>query len=751
MTPTDADLVRRYLDRREEQAFRALLERHAGPALRTAHRITGDLAAAEDAVQETFLAVMRGLSRFDARRSFRAWTVGIAIKCATKQVRERARRQRREENRPMETPHQPTPHEGAERREIDTILKAALDGLPAPRRVALHLHYREGLSLAEVAQALGISTGTAKSRIARGLEDLRGRLGQGALGAALLPDLLARLPGPSPTPALLEACAGKAFATGPAVAMPLAKKLVAACLLAGAGTVAAVGLIGDDGHAPRSARPPEVASRPVAEPPAGAADDAPPGEAAQRAESAPGADPETRPVAAPPAPGGETGGAGGPERAGAAGAERKVWRPEDLPKETQVVRGGGGKEPGTGMQRGPAPGRLQPAQRASSKFAQPPRYRGEATIRGRVIDADGRPVEGAAVCRMPIDVDRSEGTILSFEFIAEIGKTGADGTFEATKQEHGTFYLVANYARLMNRPRGMETRDAVVVQVAEKGTAEGITLKIPVQVGELVPLRGVVTDAEGRPVQGAQVFVDYQELRTDAEGRFDAGKVPVGTRNVVVRRTGYQELEGTVEAARGQENVAQLVLELKEQGELRLAGQVLDQAGTPVAGGTVYLNAPNATVRNVKTDAQGRYAFDKLPARLGEGGCTVTVWADGHFPKHVKEVPVPMDPFEIRVDRAVRLVVKVVSGATGEPLQQIRGEARREIAEGGKVEYRMFRSWSVFKEDGILDDLDVPTGKVQLELEAPGHAVTTVEVGIAAGDEKKEIEVRLQPSAEGGE
>ncbi|MCK6460693.1 MAG: carboxypeptidase-like regulatory domain-containing protein, partial [Planctomycetes bacterium] len=471
----------------------------------------------------------------------------------------------------------------------------------------------------------------------------------------------------------------------------------------------------------------------------------------QRAESAPGADPETRPVAAPQAPGGETGGVRGPEGgARAEGAEGKVWKPEDLPKGTQVVRGGERNEPGPGMQRGPVPGRLEPLQRGGSKFATPPRFRGDATIRGRVVDADGRPVEGAAVCRMPIDVDRSGGTILSFEFIAEIGKTGADGTFEATKQEHGTFYLVANYARLMNRPRGMETRDAVVVQVAEKGTAEGVTLRIPVQLGELVPLRGVVTDPEGRPLQGAQVFLDYQELRTDAEGRFDAGKVPVGTRNVVVRRTGYVELEGTVEAARGQENVAQLVLELKEQGELRLAGQVLDLAGTPVAGAAVYLNAPNGTVRSVKTDAQGRYAFDKLPARLSEGGSTITVWADGHFPKHVKDVPVPADPFEIRVDRAVRLLVKVVSGATGEPLQQIRGEARREIAEGGKVEYRMFRSWSVFKEDGILDDLDVPAGKVQLEIEAPGHAVTTVEVEIASGDEKKEIEVRLPPSAEGG-
>ena len=94
MPPTDAELVQRFLERRDESAFRALVERHAAPALRTAHRITGDLAAAEDAVQETFFAVMRGLARFNPRRSFRAWTLGIAAHCSMKLVRSRARRKK---------------------------------------------------------------------------------------------------------------------------------------------------------------------------------------------------------------------------------------------------------------------------------------------------------------------------------------------------------------------------------------------------------------------------------------------------------------------------------------------------------------------------------------------------------------------------------------------------------------------------------------------------------------------------------
>jgi len=754
MTPSDTDLVRAFLERRDEGAFRQLVERHAAPVLRTAHRITGDPAAAEDALQETFLAVMRRLSRYDPRRSFRAWTLGIAVKCARKAVRGRVRRRRREEEREMSIPHQPAPEEQAHRREIDALLAAALEELPAPRRAALHLHYREGLTLSEVAQALGVSPGTAKSRIARGLAELRGRLGHGALGSLLLPDLLAHLPGPSLTPALLQACAAKALGAGPVAALPLATKLVAAVLLAGAGTVAAVGLLGGDrGAAPRTSRAEVAAVRAPsadARPPAAAGSAAP-------AESRSGPDAplssgpvDARSVDAPREPGavqqGGNGspGAGAESVGGAAGPEGR--RARTLPDGAQVVRGAPGAPAGPGE--GRRPGRFQPTQRGWTKFAPPPAHRGEATLRGRVLDVDGAPVAGAEVYRMPLDVDRSQGTVVSFEFLTRVATTAGDGTFEGTKQEAGTFFLVANHARQLNRPRGMETRDAVVVQVAEQGTAEQVTLRLPFAVGELVPLRGLVTDADGGPIAGAQVFLDYQELRTDAEGRFEAASVPVGTRQVLVRRTGYVQLEGTVEAASGAENVAHLVLELEEKGELRLAGLLLDQAGKPVAGATVYLNAPGRTIRSVVTGERGHYAFEQLPERLAEERCTLTVWAKGYFPKHVEEVPLPADPFEIRVDRSVHLVVKVVSAANGEPLQQIRGEARRERTIDGKVEFSVFTSWSVFREDGVLDELNVPVGKIQLELEAPGHAVTTLELEIGPDDVRRELEVRL-PAAPG--
>jgi hypothetical protein len=148
-------------------------------------------------------------------------------------------------------------------------------------------------------------------------------------------------------------------------------------------------------------------------------------------------------------------------------------------------------------------------------------------------------------------------------------------------------------------------------------------------------------------------------------------------------------------------------------------------------------------VRVVETGADGAYAFEKLPQRLEEGGCSLTVWAQGCFPKNVGDVRVPAGALEIRVDRAYSLVLEVVSDPTGEPLQQTRGEARREVVTGGKAEWRMFRSWSTYVEDGVHRDLLVPAGKIQIEVEAPGHAVTTLEVEVAPGAEPREVEVRL--------
>jgi RNA polymerase sigma-70 factor (ECF subfamily) len=742
MPDTDRELVRRFAGDGDEAAFRLLVERHAAAALRVAFAITRDHQAAEDATQETFLAVSRGLrkGRYEPGRSLRAWIVGIAAKRALNVARGRRRALRREERHAMtDRRPQPGPRETAQHEEVREHLAIALRDLSPKSRAVLDLHYREGMTHAEVAAALGIARGTVKSRLARALDALRERLGTRAFSVAALPALLAELPAPEPSADLLAACAAKATA-GPA-GIAVALKATAAVAVIGAATVVTVLAVSEPERPARMEReanvPGDVTRRDVA-----------PRDAHGAPVAAKERNREVEPVApdatgsADPAAGVQPADPVASPTGGGKDEPGRVVNVKDLPEGVQVVRGSssGGTGPGPGVK----PGRFQPmgGGRGWTKYAPPPRHRGEATLKGRVLDSAGTPVEGAEIYRMPLDVDREASTVVSFEFLTKVAKTGADGTFAAGKQEHGTFLLVANYQRRMNRPRGMETRDAVVVQVQEKGTAENLVLRLPFNVGESVPLRGVVTDADGKPVRGAQVFLDYQELRTGADGAFDAGKVAVGTHSVVVRRTGYVQLEGEVVAERGRDNVAKLVLELERSGELRLAGLVLDTEGNPVKDATVYLNNSSRTIRRVRTDDKGAYAFEKLPEELADGGCSINVWVSGYFPKRVNDVPVPADPYEIRVDRAHRLLVKVVSDADGSPLQQTRGEARREMVVDGRAEFRMFRSWSTFKEDGVLD-LTAPAGKLQLEIEAPGHAVTTLVIEVSGGDEPQEIEVRL--------
>ena len=199
MPDTDRELVRRFAGNGDEAAFRLIVERHAAAALRVAHAITRDHQAAEDATQETFLAVSRGLrkGRYEPGRNLRAWIIGIAAKRALNVARGRRRALRREERHAMtdRRPH-PGPREAAQYGEAREQLAVALRDLSPKSRAVLELHYREGLTHAEVAAALGIARGTVKSRLARALDALRDRLGTRALSVAALPGLLAELPAP---------------------------------------------------------------------------------------------------------------------------------------------------------------------------------------------------------------------------------------------------------------------------------------------------------------------------------------------------------------------------------------------------------------------------------------------------------------------------------------------------------------------------------------------------------------------------
>ena len=125
------------------------------------------------------------------------------------------------------------------------------------------------------------------------------------------------------------------------------------------------------------------------------------------------------------------------------------------------------------------------------------------------------------------------------------------------------------------------------------------------------------------------------------------------------------------------------------------------------------------------------------------------VYAEGHFPKYLPELPpLPLDPFEVRLDRAIRIALTVVSAGTGEPLRQIVGKMEHEQVREAEVARVTYRSWSVFKEDGILPDIDCPAGRVYITVEAPGHAEKELQLDLDPAERQREVTVALDPAPE---
>ena len=158
----------------DHAAFRVLVERYQARALRVAWRVLRDEEQARDAVQEAFLKAYRSLRRFEGRSSFYTWLYRLVVNvCLDMRRRERPEvRVDWEEGGALDgasDAHSSTgiddPSQGVERAELGAALQAAIAALPDTQRETLLLREVEGLSYAEIAEALGISKGTVMSRL----------------------------------------------------------------------------------------------------------------------------------------------------------------------------------------------------------------------------------------------------------------------------------------------------------------------------------------------------------------------------------------------------------------------------------------------------------------------------------------------------------------------------------------------------------------------------------------------------------
>nr|WP_255554721.1 sigma-70 family RNA polymerase sigma factor [Sphingomicrobium sp. B8] len=152
----------------DRKAARQLVEAHHRPMMAHALRLTGNHADAEDAVQGAWREIFARLDRLKDPRAFRAWAYRIVTGKAGRMMRREMADRRRDEKLPE--PDAPrAPDTAAEHGE----LREAIAALPPGQRAAIALFYLEGFSVAEVAAALDIPVGTAKTRLMHARQKLR--------------------------------------------------------------------------------------------------------------------------------------------------------------------------------------------------------------------------------------------------------------------------------------------------------------------------------------------------------------------------------------------------------------------------------------------------------------------------------------------------------------------------------------------------------------------------------------------------
>jgi len=215
--PSDRQLLARFAECRDHDAFAVLVQRHGPMVLAVCRRLLGDVTDAEDAFQATFVVLARKAGARGWQESIGSWLYEVAYRCASK-VRTASARRRCQSQVP-DMPHEETTSD-VERHELRAALDDELSRMPEKYRAPLVLCYLEGKSNEEAARLLGCPVGTVYGRLARARDLLRDRLAKRRLmttAAVLLAEDVA----PAAVPAALLDATVQAAALSSELARPV--------------------------------------------------------------------------------------------------------------------------------------------------------------------------------------------------------------------------------------------------------------------------------------------------------------------------------------------------------------------------------------------------------------------------------------------------------------------------------------------------------------------------------------------------
>jgi RNA polymerase sigma-70 factor (ECF subfamily) len=164
-------------------AFDWLVTHYHGPVYGLVRGVLCDSSEAADVTQEVFLKAFRGIRDFRGGSSLKTWLYRIAVREALNHRRWSWRHLRQqifldeasEDNNSIFELEDcsPSPFDTLASRELQQVVHQALNGVAECFRAAVILRDLEGMSYEEVAEVLGVSVGTVKSRILRGRRALR--------------------------------------------------------------------------------------------------------------------------------------------------------------------------------------------------------------------------------------------------------------------------------------------------------------------------------------------------------------------------------------------------------------------------------------------------------------------------------------------------------------------------------------------------------------------------------------------------
>lgn len=675
--PSPEALLRRFRDFGDPEALGALFDATSPALFRMALRLAPDPGAAEDALQETFLALFDAARGYDPTKPALAWLAGILRHRVQRTHRERARRPDFTRLPPPLAQAGPAEEAGAAER-AERVRKAILD-LDEPYRSVALLRWRYGLEPAEIAEVRGEPPGTVWSTLSRAKEMLREALA----GSPSLLGVLALPPGEGPGLAAMRRLlveragtavsvptGGAAAAAGSAAGGFLVTKKVAAAaalllaLLATWFTVRA----GD----------PRIT---------GVVVDAASGE---------------------PIPGARISGFGGDGLS--AGADGTFALDPGAGKVIPLRADAGGF---AGVSR-----TVRSGERVA--FALD---RGN-TVRGRVLAEDGTPVAGAEVLVEDRNRDPRE---------RRSARTGPDGSFTCTgvgregirvafvlADGHGR--LVKDFAADGGSPRDVDLGD-LVLPAARR--LEGLFLS-----GSGRPLAGATLSLLGPLEQERACRLPgmFLNATTDGEGRFRFAGLGPGRYRLSHHDSGAglprwpsASVEVTLPPDRDL-----LDADLRLEGTGTLGVRVVDAAGAPLPG---VLVATDGGIL-AETDGSGLAVLENLRAggkvavHLELFGARKQEWVEVDGP----EGDVPADGREVRIVAARAGVVEgVVLDGDGEPA----GRAAVSFTGGNEVDGPLWKGkyGALTKDDGTFR-LHAAAGAV-VDLEARRNPSG----GVQAGDE----------------